>query len=190
MSRDLNALIASDFIVKYVPFGYSKRQEHYKLVDPFCLFFLHFVDRKGGTDARSWQKNLMSQPVVTWRGLAFENVCFNHIEQIKGALGVSGVNTSSSAWSKYDDGEMSTQIDLLLMRDDNVVNMCEIKYYGGDFSVDKNYYKTLLRRQETLVRELPAKVSVHSTLITTFGLLRNKYSGAFAQVITLDDLFE
>ena len=43
LSEALNALIVSDFIVKYVPFGMSKRNEHYKLMDPFCIFYLHFV---------------------------------------------------------------------------------------------------------------------------------------------------
>ncbi|MBQ9002476.1 MAG: hypothetical protein IJ087_11550, partial [Eggerthellaceae bacterium] len=55
--------------------------------------------------------------------------------------------------------ELGTQIDLLLIRDDGIVNMCEIKYYGGDFAVDKAYYKTLLRRQEMLASELPPKVA-------------------------------
>ena len=38
-----------------------------------------------------------------WRGFASENVCFNHIDQIKDALGISGVITTNSAWSKRDD---------------------------------------------------------------------------------------
>ena len=189
LSRNLGALIASDFVVKYVPFGYSKRQEHYKLVDPFCLFYLHFVDGGKRVNERFWQQSATSQPVVSWRGYAFENVCFNHMDQIKSALGISGVNTSSSAWSKRGDDESGTQIDLLIIRDDNIVNMCEIKYYGGDFAVDKTYYKTLLRRQEMLASEVAPKVAVRSTLITTFGLVRNEYSGVFANVITLDELF-
>lgn len=189
LSRNLNALIASDFVVKYVPFGYGKRQEHYKLVDPFCLFYLHFVDGGKKANARFWQQSATSQPVVSWRGYAFENVCFSHIDQIKGALGISGVNTSSSAWSKRGDDEPGAQIDLLIVRDDNIVNMCEIKYYGGDFAVDKAYYKTLLRRQEMLASELSPKVAVRSTLVTTFGLVRNEYSGVFANVVTLDELF-
>lgn len=189
LSRNLNALIASDFVVKYVPFGYGKRQEHYKLVDPFCLFYLHFIDGGKKANARFWQQSATSQPVVSWRGYAFENVCFSHIDQIKGALGISGVNTSSSAWSKRGDDEPGAQIDLLIVRDDNIVNMCEIKYYGGDFTVDKAYYKTLLRRQEMLASELSPKVAVRSTLVTTFGLVRNEYSGVFANVVTLDELF-
>ena len=97
--------------------------------------------------------------------------------------------TSASAWSKRGDDTAGTQIDLLISRNDNVINMCELKYYGGDFTVTKEYYKVLLRRQEILAGEVSPKISVHSTLITTFGLTPNEYSGVFANVVTLDDLF-
>lgn len=189
LSKHLNALLSSDFVVKYVPFGYSKRDEHYKLVDPFCLFYLHFVQGQTRSNERFWQQNVTAQPVVTWRGFAFENVCFNHVSQVKSALGVSGVISSSSAWSKKGDDEEGMQIDLLIQRADNVVNMCEMKFTSEDYSVDKKYYRTLLSRSERVREMVSPKVSVHSTLITTFGLKHNEYSGAFSNVVTMDDLF-
>ena len=189
LSKNLNALIASDFVVKYVPFGMGKREEHYKVVDPFCLFYLHFAREINCGSESFWQENVTAQPVVTWRGLAFEHVCFNHIPQIKKALGISGVITSASAWSKREDDQEGTQIDLLLSRNDNVLNMCEIKYYGGKFTVKKDDYLTLLGRQEILMGKVSPKMTIRSTLITTFGLMQNEYSGVFTNVITLDDLF-
>ena len=137
-----------------------------------------------------WQQNVTSAPVTIWRGFAFENVCFNHVHQIKRALGISGVISAHSAWSKKSGDEAGTQIDLLISRNDNVINMCEMKYYGGKFSVDKNYYAVILRRQEILAEEVSRKAAIRSTLITTFGMLHNEYSGVFTNVITLDDLFE
>lgn len=189
LTKNLNALLSSDFVVKYAPFGISKREEHYKLVDPFCLFYLHFLQNQAKTNERFWQQNVTSQPIVTWRGYAFENVCFNHVDQIKRALGISGVSTSSSAWSKKGGDEDGTQIDLLLMRNDNVVNMCEIKFTSEEFAVDKAYYRILLARPDRIKEVVSPKMSVHSTLITVFGLKRNEYSSAFTNVITLDDLF-
>lgn len=190
LSRYLNALLASGFVTKYVPFGKSKREEHYKVVDPFCLFFLHFKNEINGGNDGFWQQNLSAQLLVTWRGFAFENVCFNHIPQIKNALGISGVNTMASAWSKREDDSEGTQIDLVLSRNDNVVNMCELKYYGEEFNVNKDYYRKLIRRQELLMKEVSRKTVVRSTLITTYGLKRNEYSGVFTNVITLEDLFK
>lgn len=190
LSRNLNALISSDFIVKYVPFGFGKREEHYKLVDPFCIFYLHFISNHKKVNEKFWQQNVTSGPITIWRGFAFENVCFDHIDQIKRALGISGVISENSAWSKRSDDETGTQIDLLISRNDKVINMCEIKYYGGEFSVNKDYYQVLLRRQTILAEHVSPKVAIHSTLITTFGLTDNEYSGAFTNVIVLDDLFE
>lgn len=189
LTKDLNALIASDFVVRYVPFGLSKKEDHYKLIDPFCLFYLHFVKNQTTNNKRFWQQNSSMPQVVAWRGYAFENVCFHHIDQIKKALGISGVITSESAWTKKADDEEGMQIDLLISRKDNAVNMCEIKFYSDDFVVSKDYYRTILRRIEMLSEKLSSKMSVYSTLITTYGLKKNEYSGAFVKTITFDDLF-
>jgi hypothetical protein len=40
-----------------------------------------------------------------------------------------------------------------------------------------------------LAKEVSPKISIYNTLITTFGLTYNEYSGVFFHVITLDDLF-
>jgi len=188
LSKHINALISSDFVIKYVPFGFGKREEHYKLIDPFCIFYLHFIEgQKNGE--KFWQQNATSASISSWRGFAFENVCFNHIEQIKFALGIPAVIAETSAWSKKEDDTDGVQIDLLINRKDNVINMCEIKYYSGPFKVDKEYYAKILGRQAILSEKVSPKTSIHSTLITTFGLADNEYSGAFVNTVTLDDLF-
>lgn len=189
LSRHLNALISSDFVIKYVPFGFSKREEHYKLCDPFCMFYLHFINNQKKYNSKFWQQNINSPAISSWRGFAFENVCFNHIEQIKQSLGIAGVISDNSAWSQRCEDEEGTQIDMLISRNDNVINMCEIKYYGGDFSVDKEYYKQLLKRQSILSEKISPKCTIHNTLITTFGLIKNEYSNFFTNVVLLDDLF-
>ena len=83
ISKHLNSLIASNYITKYVPFGESLKHEHYKLTDPFCLFYLHFNDKTNGKVAHFWQNSFSKQEVISWRGFAFEHLCFNHIAQIK-----------------------------------------------------------------------------------------------------------
>ena len=67
--------------------------------------------------------------------------------------------------------------------------MCEIKFYSDDFTVDKEYYRVILRRQELLLKEVSKSTAIHSTLITTFGLKHNEYSGVFTGTVTLDELF-
>lgn len=185
LNNNLRALIASDFIQKYRPFG--KKVNYYKLIDPFCIFYLHFIyDKK--LEENYWEKNLSSQKIITWRGFAFERLCFNHIVQIKQALQIGGISSSSSAWLK-EDTDKGTQIDLIIDRKDNVVNMCEIKYYSDSFTVTKDYYRTLLHRQTLLQQQISNKQIVHPIAITTYGLTQNEYSSFFTNVITLNDLF-
>lgn len=186
----LNALIASDFVIKYVPFGMNKKEPYYKLVDPFCLFYLRFVEGNSSLSSSFWMNNHLSQSVAIWRGLAFENVCFNHIGQIKQALGISGISTEQSVWSKKsDEDESGAQIDLLIERKDNIINMCEMKFYNKDFFVSKEYYKKLIDRREILEKEISRKNVIHNTLITTYGLKYNEYGNFFDNVITLEELF-
>ena len=190
VSDFLEALIVSDFIVRYTPFGKSSREDHYRLIDPFCLFYIRYVSGKNVVDTNFWTNNQMSQSVVSWRGIAFEDLCIRHMSQIKKALGISGVITSQSNWIvPGSENEAGMQIDLLINRNDNIVNMCEMKFYHEDFTVNGEYNKKIASRANKLHEDLPKKYAVHSTLITTYGLTYNEYSGAFQQVITLEELF-
>lgn len=191
LSKMLKALMASDFVLSYVPFGYSKREEHYKLIDPFCIFYLKYVPDNVSFPTSFWQQNQSSQSVVSWRGFAFEEVCLQHVPQIKQALGIQGVSTKESSWAvRGIDEEEGTQVDLLIERADHVVNMCEMKFYGEEFAVDKNYFQKINRRQKRLTELIPKRCVVHSTLVTTYGLSYNEYSGVFQQTITMDHLFQ
>jgi AAA+ ATPase superfamily predicted ATPase len=189
LSQSLKSLVASDLAVRYVPFGRKMSEARYMLTDPFCLFWIHFMEEPHKPDEHYWTNNQNASRIVSWRGLAFENVCFQHIDQIKKALDIYGVQTSQSEWIGSDDELGGTQIDLLLDRADRVVNMCEIKYHGGLFSVNKGYYQVLSNRQMILAAKISPRKVIRHTLITTYGLARNEYSGIFSNVITLDDLF-
>ena len=128
---------------------------------------------------------------MIWNGLAFENLCFNHIHQIKAALGISGVSTDESLWSKKGtDEEEGAQIDLIIERKDNVVNLCEAKFYSDEFIANKDCHFALVRSERLLRGIVPKKASIHNTLITTFGLKHVEYFGDFVSTITLDDLFQ
>ena len=189
-SKMLAALEASDFILRYVPFGCSKREEHYKLVDSFCLFYTKFLSSGEITDVNYWENNQNSQKISTWNGIAFEEICMNHKQQIKNALGIGGVSSQESAWSlRGNDETEGTQIDLLINRADRVVNLCEMKFYKDEFVIDKAYDAKLRHRTQVLMDRLPKNRSVHLTLVTTFGLAYNEYSGQIQKLITMDELF-
>ncbi len=104
-------------------------------------------------------------------------------------MGIAGVSASVSSWVVSIDGKQQMQIDMLINRADNVINLCEIKFYGAPFSIDKQYDAVLRERVQQLIERVPRTKTVHLTFIATFGLKANEYSGQVQSVVTLDDLF-
>ena len=166
------------------------REVHYKLTDPFCLFYMKFVHGKTEMDPEFWMHNVNSASINSWRGFAFEEVCFNHVKKIKQALNILGVSSKQSGWNVSGDEETEGgQIDMIIERKDNVVNMCEMKFYSEPFVVSKSYHAKLIHRQNLLSEKLPRKTIVQPVLVTTEGLEHNEYSGIFQNVVTMEDLF-
>jgi hypothetical protein len=83
-----------------------------------------------------------------------------------------------------------SQVDLVIDRNDNIVDLCEIKYYGGDYEPTKESSESLRKREQLVYAKLSKKKIIKHVLITTFGIVRNKHSNAFSQVLVLDDLFK
>lgn len=190
MTEMLKALIASEYLIKYVPFGDSKRKVRYKLTDSFCWFWIHFKEMKQIRETDYWEHHLNESQIASWRGIAFEELCFSHIRQIKKALGIAGVSTMESAFElKGGRNAGGMQLDMVIERADDVINLCEMKYYKGAFNITKSYNDTLVDRQAKFEELYPNK-SIHLTLITTHGVTEGKYSSTIQSQITLVDLFE
>jgi len=187
----LKSLESSDFITSYIPFGKGRREMHYKLTDPFCLFCLKFLHGQTEIDPEFWMHNVVSHRVCAWRGFAFEEVCFSHIKQIKKALGILGVSSMQSSLVVRGKGQNDgMQIDLVINRKDNVVNLCEMKFTSTEFEVNNDYEQMLRERRQWMVDNTSRRHSIQMTLVTTFGLKYGIHSGVFQQVITIDDLFK
>ena len=189
-SKTLESLMASDFITNYHPFGKSKKEIRYKLTDSFCQFYLTFIDGQSITDTAYWQHNQNKPQLNAWRGITFEQVCFNHTNQIKRALGVENVVSSESAWIvRGDENHNGAQIDMLIVRDDRVVNLCEMKFLSKEYEPQADDDTKLRARIATLQEYLSPKQTIHLTLVTTVGLKHNIHSGIFQQIVTIDSLF-
>lgn len=189
LSNTLASLAESDFIQKYSPYGEPGKTEEYKLIDNFCLFWLKYVERNG-KDGTFMMDHSASDIMRSWRGVAFELVCWQHITQIKRALEIGGVKTSLSAWCvKGSDTQEGVQVDMLIFRNDNVVNLCEMKFAGGHYVIDKDENVRLRARVDALKKTLSPKQTVHLTMVTTYGVAYGKYSGIVQKQVTLDDIF-
>ena len=134
---------------------------------------------------------MTSDVLKAWHGVAFEEVCWQHFPQIKQALGVAGVKTSLSAWNvKGTEEKEGAQIDLLIIRNDNVVNLCEMKFASAPYTISKEEELRLRHRIEALKATLSSKQSIHLTMITTYGVAYGKHSGIVQKEVKMEDLFK
>ena len=142
-------------------------------------------------DEHFWNNSQNGQKVSSWRGYAFENFCFLHINEIKTALGISGVNSSVSNFlKKGNQSEAGAQIDMVIERADNVVNLCEMKFYSDEFTCSKEEEASIRRKNEALSGYVKKKSTIRDVLITTFGLVSGPYTSIWSNIITLEDFFK
>jgi len=133
--------------------------------------------------------NMTAKIMENWRGVAFEEVCFQHIAQIRRALEIGGVESKISALNVKGGETSGAQIDLLIIRADNVVNLCEMKFASSPYEIDKDESAKLRHRIETLKTTLSPKQTIHLTMITTYGVKFNMHSGIVQRQVKLEDLF-
>jgi len=178
-----------DFIRKYYSFGKRLKDAIYQLTDSYTLFYFRFVYNRDASNMQ-WLKLLNSPEYYAWRGLAFEQVCLLHVKQIKAAIGVADVISNVCAWSYPGDAETpGTQIDLLLDRDDGVINMCEMKCTDRPFVIDRDYAMLLKRRRDIFMEKTKTRKTVRITMVASCGLADNRWSREIPNQITADDLF-
>ena len=190
ITRCLADLEECGFIRKYRTSANAKNGGVYQLIDAFTLFYRRFVDGNKVTSGDYWQRRLAEGAKNEWRGFAFERLCLMHIDQIKAALGISGVFTVAYSWRTADDaGKPAAQIDLLIDRQDGIVNLCEMKYSGDEYEIEKSEYERLQKRISVFSTSLPKKKSLHLTFVTMCGLKMNGYRHKVQSEVVLDDLF-
>ena len=180
------------FIRKYQALGKKSKDALYQLIDPYTLFYFEFVkDNRGKSNY--WQA-IHGQPKYnTWCGLAFERVCFAHVDQIKQKLGISGVLTGVCSWRcKADEekGYAGVQIDMLVDRNDGIIDICEMKYSESEYAVSAAYAQEMVRKRSVFQQVSKTSKAVHLVLVTTQGIAEGLYQHSVQAQVVLDDLFQ
>ncbi len=191
-SKIFSGLEESGFIIKYLPIGKNLKLALYKLCDPYSAFYLKFIANSRASGAGTWIRKSETASWKSWSGFAFEKLCLAHIPQIKKGLGISSVFTEESSWRKTTEGNsQGGQIDLVIDRGDNVINICEIKFSQNDFTISKKYAEELKAKTAAFKKDTKTRKSIFLTFITTFTLFENKHSISLVQQnITMNTLFE
>lgn len=192
LSSKLEELESCGFIRKYYAFGMKRKNALYQLMDCFTLFYYKFLQDEP-TDEHFWTNQINTPTINTWMGLSFERVCMFHVKQIKKKLGISGVLTEVNSWyckADPEEGIFGSQIDMLIVRKDQVINLCEMKYANSEFTITEKEDKKLRNKVSDLKNITKTKYAIYPTLLTTYGIVSNSYSMDIQSVIVLDDLFE
>ena len=196
LTEVLENLIKCDFIRKYTAIGKTERESMYQLTDLFSLFYLRFSTDNSGRDESFFTNNADKGALTAWSGYAFEIVCLHHIAQIKRALSIGGVISSCHSWSCSSFTDKSgvhwkgAQIDLLIDRSDDVINICEIKYSKDEYEITADYEERLRRRATLFENVTNTKKALHHTFITVYGIMPNSHSGIVQSQVKAEDLFE
>lgn len=190
LSKVLDELEYCGFIRKYSGYGKKTKQAIYQLVDNYTLFYFKFIQQNKNNDEHFWSASIDSATHRAWSGLAFERLCMAHTQQIKAGLGISGVLSNIYSWRKEkDENSEGAQIDMLIDRNDQVVNICEMKYSLSEFSIDAEYERNLRNKKSAFIETTKTRKAVHLTMVTTYGIHQNSYSGIVQSEVTLEDLF-
>ncbi len=197
ISRALKELIASNF-VQFVPFyGRKTREGRYRVVDEYSYFYLNWVqdamyNYDESISESYWIKQQASPKYRSWAGYVFESVCLKHIRQIIKALELTVVAEKASYWSylpKNSKGK-GGQIDLIIDRADQCMNLCEIKFWNSKYVMTNSSAQKLNERRDLFREKTKTRKSLFNTLITPYGARDNKhYLSSVDKQLNLDALF-
>ncbi len=183
LSKILLELELSNFIKKYTPLDKKSKGSLYQVIDPFCLFYNNLSANL--SEENHWLKYYNSPKYNNWAGYAFELLCFNHIPQIKKALGISGIMSNSYSWQNAE-----AQIDLVIDRADKIINVFEIKYSQAPFVITQKYDLALRNKVEQLRINTSNKKALWAVFISPYGLGKSPYNHFFLKDLTMNIFFE
>ena len=192
LSKALKDLVNCNIIRGYNYYGKAKNGIVYQLADYFTMFYFRFIKQHYGRDEQFWTFTIDHPAHRAWAGIMFEQVCKDHIAQIKRTLGISGVMSEQSSWYIKPDKDSTArgaQIDMLIARRDRVINICEMKFSQNEYTIDKDYEMQLRNKLGAFRDATRTHDALHITMVTTYGVKPNSHSSIVQSQVTMDDLF-
>lgn len=193
LSKVLEDLEWCGFVRRFWRPDRKERGSVWQLLDSFTLFHFGFIaNGAAGGNPRFWEGGVETSAKNAWKGLAFERVCLIHVEQIKRALGISGVSVRAWSWRRAPDadGNPGAQVDLVLDRNDGIVDLCEMKCTDEPLVLGKEDDEKLRLRTSLFRLDTKTRKSIHTVVVSASGIVRNAYAYNVQATLTLDDLFK
>ncbi|MBM3191957.1 MAG: ATP-binding protein [Chlamydiae bacterium] len=195
-SMILQELQESGFILYTHDYKKRKKDGKYRLIDEFSLFYLTWMKdffSMNNLNKDYWLRIQSQASYNSWAGYAFEGICLKFLSKVVHGLGLDIVASNASGWeclprSKEDRG---AQIDLVIYRTDRSINLCEIKFCGEEFVIDKEYAEQLAYKKSQFRKITKTKASLFTTLITPYGSKENShYLSCVDYQISMEALFD
>ncbi|MEM6319661.1 MAG: ATPase, partial [Bacteroidota bacterium] len=101
------------------------------------------------------------------------------------------VITNEYSWTqKGTKDKKGTQIDFIIDRADNCINILEIKYQEGKFEVTKQYAAQLREKIQIFKNTTATKKNIFLTMLTIYGTKVNEhFLSTITNQLTIEDLF-
>ena len=79
---------------------------------------------------------------------------------------------------------------MLIDRDDNVINLCEMKFAKDEYEITAAYDAEMRRKTRIFESKTSTRKAVNTVMITSYGLVRNEWANDIQRQVVMDDLFE
>lgn len=189
----LDNLESAGFVRSIVPWDRldDSKLKRFQLSDEYLLFYFQFVyphlkKIRDNTHIASAIAYATSRAYATWTGFAFERLCLRHVPQIMQHLKIDQLVKASGAYfDRASNTKDGLQIDLMFVRHDPVITLCEMKYANAPIG------KWIIKDVERKVALLKtAGATIEKVLITTEGMTQDlRDNGYFSTVLLADQLF-
>ena len=110
----------------------------------------------------------------------------------KDALGISGIYSTTGAWLFRGNQQLpGAQIDMIIDRADQTINLCKAKFTKHNFIITKSYANQLRMKKSIFNQATQTKKTAHFTLLSTYPALKNShYLEQIDNEVTMDKLFK
>ena len=182
----LQNLENANMIQQYIPFnkGLNSKIKKYSLADEYLRFYFKFIEPNmkaiQTNKSTHFFETVCEKQFAIWSGFSFERFCVKNSYLLGELMGFSdNIIVASPYFGKTDS---KFQIDLLYLRSDNVITVCEIQY--RDRSIETKIIPEIERKIKLL--NIPQGYTVEKALISLYGADKSlKDSGYLHHDITL-----
>lgn len=193
-TKAIEELEESGFILESPSFEQKRTKTLFRLNDEFCFFYLKYIDQNKGQGKGTWLHLYSSRSFDSWSGFAFEMLCMKHTPQIKKALGISKVRTTTHSWTSMEaqknTQKSGAQIDMLLRRQDRRIDIIEMKFYNKPYTITKSYRERMINKRDIFEEEVNPDEALALIMLTPKGISKNVHSNILTDQLTMDILFE